>query len=203
MPFGVVFAAMVHNQGVVPLLLLVLLLPLALVALMPVVLVQRYRAGTARRLARPWIASLTLAAMSLSAVCFLLAAAVTTIWLPNALGASAAGLSVGYALGVLGLGLTRWEPTARTLHYTPNRWLVLAITLVVSARVLYGLSRWWRIAQTGVDDTSFVAAVGVPESLAAGAAVLGYYLAYTAGLRRRINRWRESTFSAGVLGKTG
>ena len=176
-----------------PLLLLVLLLPLALVALMPVMLIQRYRAGTARRLARPWIASLTLAAMSLSTVCFLVAAAVTTVWVPNAFVASAAGLSVGCALGVLGLGLTRWEPTARTLYYTPNRWLVLAVTLVVSARLLYGLSRWWHITQTGVDDTSVVAAIGVPESLAAGAAVLGYYLAYTAGLRRRIHQWREST----------
>ena len=188
-----VFAGIVHNQGVVPLLLLVLLLPLALFALMPVVLVHRYRAGTARQLARPWVASLTLAAMSLSTVCFLIAAAVTTVWVPNAFRASAAGLGVGGVLGVVGLGLTRWEPAARTLHYTPNRWLVLAITLVVSVRVFYGLSRWWRIAQTGVDDTSFVTAVGVPESLAAGAAVLGYYLAYTAGLRRRIHKWREST----------
>lgn len=39
--------AMVHNYGVVSLLLLVLLLPLALLALMPVMLVQRYREESA------------------------------------------------------------------------------------------------------------------------------------------------------------
>jgi len=31
----------------------------------------------------------------------------------------------GAGLGLVGLVLTRWEPTAATLHYTPNRWLVL------------------------------------------------------------------------------
>jgi hypothetical protein len=28
---------------------------------------------------------------------------------------------IGLGLGVLGLLLTRWEPTAAKLHYTPNR----------------------------------------------------------------------------------
>ena len=44
--------AMVHNYGVVSLLLLVLLLPLALLALMPVMLVQRYREESAVFLGR-------------------------------------------------------------------------------------------------------------------------------------------------------
>lgn len=33
--------------------------------------------------------------------------------------------------------------TPRTLHDTPTRWLVLAITLVVAARIVYGLWRGW------------------------------------------------------------
>lgn len=44
--------AMGHNYGVVPLLLLVLLLPLALHALMPVMPVQRYREESAVFLGR-------------------------------------------------------------------------------------------------------------------------------------------------------
>jgi len=180
----------------VPLLLLLLLLPLALLALMPVVLVQRYRAGTARRQARPWIASLTLAAMALSTVGFLVTAAVTAVWVPNAFLASSAGLGVGCVLGVLGLWLTRWDATVRTLHYTPNRWLVLAISLIVSARVLYGLSRWWRAAQSGAYDSSFITTFGVAESLAAGAIVLGYYLVYSAGVRRRIHVWHGRALRA-------
>ena len=49
-------------------------------------------------------------------------------------------------LGMVGLLLTRWEATPATLHYTPNRWLVLVVTFVVSARVLYGL---WAIVDGG------------------------------------------------------
>ena len=55
----------------VPLVLLLLLVPLIVIALMPVMLIQRYRAGKARRLARPWVATLNLAVMAFSAVFFL------------------------------------------------------------------------------------------------------------------------------------
>ena len=45
----------------VPLILLLLLVPIVVIALMPVILIQRYRAGKARRQARPWVATLNLA----------------------------------------------------------------------------------------------------------------------------------------------
>jgi hypothetical protein len=171
-------------------LLILLLLPLLLLAMMPLVLLQRYRAGTARRQARPWIATLTLVGISFSALCFLVGAAVTTVWVPGALHSAAAGLGSGCLLGVFGLVVTRWEATPRSLHYTPNKWLVLIITVVVSARVLYGLWRSWAVAQASFDD-AMVAEFGVPASLAAGATVLGYYLAYAAGVRWRIYRWQH------------
>lgn len=174
-----------------PLLLLLLALPVILLALTPVMLVLRYRAGTARRLARRWVATLSLVATAISVALFLFGAAVTTFWVPNALSAAVAGLLVGCALGLLGLALTRWEPSPRTLHYTPNRWLVLPITLMVSARILYGLWRSWMVARAGVEGASLVLAFGVPESLAVGATVLGYYFAYSAGLRWRIRKWEK------------
>ena len=170
-------------------LLLLLLLPVALLVLGPLVLVLRYRAGAARRRARPWVATLTLAAVSISALFFLLAAAVTSLWVPKALGAAAAGLGVGCVLGILGLGLTRWEAGPGALHYTPNRWVILTLTVVVSARLLYGLWRSWVVAHAGLGDESLVMAFGVPDSLAAGATVLGHQLAYSAGLRWRIHAW--------------
>jgi hypothetical protein len=175
----------------VPLLLVLLLLPLVVVALMPLILIQRYRLATARRLARPWIATVTLVSMSFSVIFFVVAAAVMTYWIPNAFSGAAAGLGVGSILGVLGLVLTRWEPAPGTLHYTPNRWLVLILTLVISARVVYGLWRSWVAAQAGLYGTSVVTAFGVPGSLAAGATVLGYYLVYSAGLRWRIRTWQR------------
>lgn len=173
-----------------PLLLLVLLLPVLLLALTPLVLWQRYRVGTARRLARPWAAQLNVAAMSFSVVFFLLAAAVTNIWISGAFTMAAAGLGAGAVLGLAGLGLTRWEPTSRTLHYTPNRWPVLAVTLVVALRVLYGTWHSIAVVQAGFGGAAAVAAFGVAESLAAGALVLGYYFAYGVGLRSRIRKWQ-------------
>ncbi len=174
-----------------PLVLLLLMVPVVVIVLMPLVLVQRYRAGTARRLARRWLATLSLVATAISAVLSMTAAGLTNIWVPRAFVAASVGLGVGCVLGLLGLGLTRWEPTPRTLHYTPNRWLVLAITLTVSARLLYGLWRAWGVARATADDVSVVTAFGIPESLAAAAIVLGYYLAYSAGLRWRIRTWEK------------
>jgi hypothetical protein len=180
----------------VPLLLLVLLLPLVLIALMPLILIQRYRVGTARRMARPWMATLNVALMTFSAVCFLAGAAVTAVWVPNAFTGAAAGLALGAVLGFAGLALTRWEPSAATLHYTPNRWLVLIVTFAVSARVLYGLWRSWTVAQSGVSGAPIVMAFGIPESLAAAGMVIGYYFAYGLGVRRRIVKWRNRALPA-------
>jgi len=170
---------------------LVLLIPLALIALMPLALVQRYRTGTARRLARPWLGTLNVAAMFFSALFFMSASAVTNVWVPNAFLAAAAGMALGCALGVVGLWLTRWEATPRSLHYTPNRWLVLGVTVIVTARLLYGFWRGWTTMRAGADQTSWIAAFGVAGSLGAGATVLGYYLAYAIGLRRRISAWQK------------
>ncbi len=91
-------------------------------------------------------------------------------------------------LGLLGLAITRWERTGRTLFYTPNSWLVLLLTLIVSARLVYGLVRSLAVARAGMSGTALVTAFGVPESLAAGAMVIGYYLIYNAGVWWRIRR---------------
>jgi hypothetical protein len=175
----------------VPLLIVVLLLPLAVLALMPLILLQRYRTGTARRQARAWVTAVSLVGLAVSAVCFLTAAAVTTIWLPGAFRAALAGMGIGCVLGVVGLALTRWEFTPRSLHYTPNRLLVLVITLMVSARLLYGMWRSWAVARAGFNADTAAEAFGIPASLAAGAVVVGYYLFYTAGLHWQIRRWQR------------
>jgi hypothetical protein len=168
----------------------VLLVVLALIALLPLSLVQRYRVGTARRVARGWVATINLVMIALSVGLFLVAAAITTAWVPEALPYTLMGLAGGGVLGLLGLALSRWEATPRSLHYTPNRWLVLAITLVVTARLLYGFWRGWQTWRASPDDTSWLAASGVAGSMAAGAIVLGYYLVYWMGVRRRLRQHR-------------
>ena len=164
---------------------LVLLLALFLLGI-PLSLILRYRAGKARRLARRWVATTNLVSLVLSIGLFLVGAAVTNVWVPRALVYSALGLVAGGALGLVGLLATRWEPTPRGLWYTPNRWLVLLVTLVVAARVSYGFWRAWHAWHHGACTAGWLDAFGVAQSMAAGAVVLGYYAAYFWGLRRRI-----------------
>jgi hypothetical protein len=176
----------------VPFLLLPLLLalPIVLALMMPFILVQRYRVGTVRRLARPWLATLNAIAMTFSAVFFLLTAAITSAWIANAFSSAVIGLAIGCVLGIVGLLLSRWEATPRSLHYTPNRWLVLVITLAVTLRVAYGFWRGWMTVRMQPGE-SFIGAFGVAESLGVAAIVIGYYLAYGLGLRRRISTWEK------------
>ena len=65
---------------------------------------------------------------------------------------------------------------------------MLAITLIVAARVAVGFWRSWQAWPTTDDYAAWAAASGAAGSLAAGAVVLGYYLIYWLGVRRRIGR---------------
>ena len=181
----------------VPLLIvpvLILLALLILIALIPLSLVQRYRVGTSRQRARGWLATINLTGHGLSAVLFLAGAALTTIWVPGAFTYAAAGFAAGLVLGMIGLRLTRWEHTAGGLHYTPNALLVLAVMLVVTGRVLYGLWRAWETWRAGLRGESWFVEAGLATAMAAGAVVLGYYLAYWIGVRRRYRRHATGRF---------
>src|SRR5688572_21961414 len=144
--------------------------------------------GTTRRPARGWVAALNLGAVVFSAALFLLGALITSRWIPEAFTYTLAGLGAGCVLGWLGIALTRWDRTGGRLQYTPNRWLVLAITLLVAARVFYGFWRSWEAWRASVESMAWVAASGVAGSMSGGAIVLGYYLIFWAGVRGRIRR---------------
>jgi hypothetical protein len=169
-------------------LLVIILVLFALVVLIPISIVQRYRTGTMRRRAQGWLVTINLAGIAVSITLFLISAALTSIWIPQSFTYAAAGVGVGLGIGVIGLLLTRWEYFPGTLYYTPNRWLVLALTLAVAGRIGYG---FWRTYETWTllgGDAGWVAASGVTGSLAAGGVILGYYLVYWAGVRRRSAR---------------
>jgi hypothetical protein len=173
----------------VPLLIVAAILVVALILFIlgiPLSLVLRYRTGKARRLARGWVLTTNLVMLSVSVALFLFGASLTTFWVPRALLYSLLGLAAGGLLGLLGLAATRWEPTPRGLFFTPNRWLVLLLTLLVTARIAYGMWRAWHTWERGAGGGAWLDAFGVAESMAAGAIVLGYYLVYVIGLRRRV-----------------
>ena len=166
--------------------ILVLFLVVALVLATPFLLYLRYRTGTMRRRGRAWVANVNLASLGLSAALLVWVAALTTFWIPHAFSYSLAGLLAGSLLGFLGLALTRWEMTPRGLHYTPNRWLVLLLTLAVVTRLLYGLWRIWHAWRAAPSDGSWLASASVAGSMAVGALVVGYYFVYFAGVRLRL-----------------
>lgn len=172
----------------VPILLLGVFIVLAFIALIPFSLIQRFRMGTMRRRAIGWMIALNAVGTSISALLFLASAALSTYWFPGTLTYTAAGLATGCIAGAIGLALTRWEIEGGRLYYTANRWLVLAITLVVAARVFYGFYRSYEAWQATLDRMAWVAASGIATSMSAGAIVLGYYLVYWIGVRRRLRR---------------
>ena len=157
------------------------------VVLIPLTLIQRYRAGTMRRRARVWLATVNVVGISISIVFLLVSAAITNVWIPRALVYAVAGVTAGLAVGALGLALTRWETSPSALFYTPNRWLVLTITLAVAGRIAFGLWRTYQAWQALGGDVVQAASTGVAGSLGAGALILGYYAAYWFGVRRRVS----------------
>ena len=173
-------------------LLAVVLLFILFLLFIPFSLVMRYRTGTARQLARGWVATTNMIAIGVSVALLLPTAAVTSYWVPGALTYTLGGMAAGCVLGLLGLALSRWETTHRTLHFTPNRWLVLAILLVVTARIAYGFWRAWNAWGDTPADTSWLTEAGVAGAMGAGAVVVGYYLAFWWGVRRRFRRHQSA-----------
>ena len=162
------------------------------IALMPVILVQRYRVGTRRQPVRGWLLTLNLAGIGISAALFLIGAAATNVWVPGALAYSLGGMAAGALLAVGGLALTRWEPLPQGLFFTPFRPLVFLLVFVVSARLLYGLWRAWQSWRMLAGESDWIVSAGIPQSMGAGALVVGYYFVYWAGVRRRHLRHRAS-----------
>ena len=174
-------------------LLLFVLLAFAGVVLLSLAL--RYRAGTARRQARRWVASLNVWMTSFSAVFFLSFAFLLSFWIESAFRFALIGLGCGGILGLVGLAMTRWESQPEGLFYTPSRWLVLFITLAIAARFVYG---WWRATHSSSNTSDqhwLITASGTQLSLALAAGLIGYYLVYSLGVRLRIARREQRRFN--------
>jgi hypothetical protein len=171
-------------------LLVFVLLALAGVVLLSLAL--RYRAGTARRQARRWVATMNVWATSFSVVFFLSFTFLFSFWVGSAFRFALIGMGVGSILGLLGLGLTHWESQPKGLFYTPSRWLAFIIVFAIAARVAYG---WWRATHPGSSASGgqhwFITASGTQLSLAIAAGLIAYYLVYSIGVRMKIMRHEQ------------
>lgn len=158
------------------------------IALMPVILVQRYRVGTRRQPARGWFLTINVVGIAISSMIFLVGAVFTNIWIPGAFRYALGGIAVGGLLGLAGLALTRWEALPQGLYFTPFRPLVFFVVFVVSVRILYGFWRTWQTWRHLGGSEDWLLGAGIPQSMGAGALVVGYYLVYWTGVRRRHRR---------------
>ena len=171
-----------------PLLLLLPLLVLAVLALwvvlLPFGLWARFRNGTARRRAMGWAVRVNAWLLLVSVPLLLFSAWVTSQWYPAAVFETFVGLLLGVLAGITSLWLTRFEPDARGFHYTPNRWLVLALTALVAVRIVGGLLVGWQRISAG--HAAAAALLDAGGLLAIAGVFLGYALAYAWGLRARL-----------------
>ena len=171
----------------VPLLLIPLLILglLALwVLLLPLSIVQRYRHGKARRRASPLGVRVNAWMLLASVPPFLAGAWVSQVWVEGALPQAALGLAGGVVIGIVGIWITPIERTEQGLFYTPRAWLVLLLSVLVAVRAALGL---WQVFQRWQVAGSLPALFSGQASLFAMAGLLlGYYLAYAWGLKRRL-----------------
>jgi hypothetical protein len=182
-----------YHQAV-PIILFALLffVLLAVAGIVLLSLALRYRAGTARRQGRRWVASLNVWMTSLSAVFFLSFTFLISFWLGTAFRFALLGMCFGASLGLLGLALTRWESQPEALFYTPSRWLAILVTLAIAARFVYG---WWHATHSGSDAPGnqhwLMTASGTELSLAVAAGLIAYYLVHSIGVRLRVARHEQ------------
>ena len=190
-PYGA--GRFVLTSAVPPIILALLVFVLfALAGAVLLSLAVRYRAGTARRQARHWVASLNVWVTSFSTLFFLSFILLLSFWFGSAFRFALIGLVFGGILGLVGLATTRWESQPEGLFYTPTRWLALLVTLAMAARFVYG---WWRATHSGGppsgDQHWLIAASGTQLSLAVAAGLIAYYLVYSIGVRLRVTRHEQ------------
>jgi hypothetical protein len=155
-------------------------------AFIPLLFLIRFRLGTVRRRARPWVAAINVAVLAFSAAMLLVSASILNVWVPGSVKAAVAGFAAGAVLSVFGLGFTRWERSSQALFYRPNRWFALVIPLALTVRIIYWMWRGWHVWAGSPDTRSWLAQSGAAGSLGVGAAVAGYYFGYAIGVWFRV-----------------
>jgi hypothetical protein len=180
-----------------PFVLLVLFV-LSAIAFIPLLFVLRFRFGSARRRARPWLANFNVVVLAISSLLLLVSASIMNRWVADALRSAGIGFACGALLSVFGLLSTKWEKAPDALFYKPNRWFALIVPLALMLRIFYWIWRSWHAWGACADTRCWLASSGTAGSLGVGAAVAGYYFGYTVGVWQKINaltprpRFRQS-----------
>lgn len=106
------------------------------------------------------------------------------VHLDQAAAAMAVGLAGGIALALLGLKLTRFESTSEGSFYTPHSGIGLALSALLIGRLLYRFVVIFPQLQAahGAGADPFSSFQRSPLTLAMFGLLIGYYVAYYAGV---------------------
>jgi hypothetical protein len=94
----------------------------------------------------------------------------------------AAGLLGGVLLGMLALRFTRFEIDGANDCYVPNPWIGLALTTLLLGRLLYRFMALYPVMTHATAGAGYAAYQRSPLTLAIFGLLIGYYVAYYAGL---------------------
>ena len=154
------------------------------VLLLPISVIQRYRLGKARRRLQAWYVRANAWLLAASTLAYGAGAWLLSSWVADALVDALVGLALGVAVGLIGLALDRFERTSEGMFSTPNRWLVLGLSVLVAGRIAMGLWLAWSDGD-GEGATAWITHGGL---IGVGGVLLGYALATAWGLRFRVAR---------------
>lgn len=101
--------------------------------------------------------------------------------------AMAGGIAGGVALAWLGLRHTKFETTEQGSFYTPHTWIGLVVSALLLGRIAYRFMVVYPVAHAAsqVGANPFAAYQKSPLTLAIFGVVVGYYIAYYAGVLTR------------------
>ena len=155
----------------------------AMAALILLALYRRFRRLFGRQPLRPTRIKVRIVLLSLVTLLLVVRSLLST----NLAAAGLAGLAAGAALAYVGLRLTRFDSMPGGIFYTPNGYIGAILSALLLSRIVYRFQVIYPVFQAAqADDANpFAAFQRSPLTFALFGIVIGYYLAYYAGLLLR------------------